>query len=416
MNEKIQTQFMVVSFSHKNTTIDLREKLNFDKDQIVPFLQKICASEAIREAILLSTCNRVEIYASILDRRIARKHIYQCLSEEKHIPIQEIQNLCDIRLNQYAIYHIFCVASSLDSLVVGETQITGQLKVAYKLSFDHALCSKDMTRLMHFAFKCAANVRMHTDISSTSVSVASAAVNMAAQKLQEKGESLDSKEVLVIGSGEMGRLTLKHLLNYRTKITLLSRHIQHAQALAQELQCGCPGHSIEVKPYNELEKYLMDYRVLFTATSAKHCIITADMIKLSKQERLWFDLAVPRDIESITMPHLSIYGVDDLQEIVEQNKSFRQESAKVGLKIVEKFTADFFRWLKHWALTLLSNKYDIWLNNLPSKSLIGQSKKVFCLKNIIQMSRRFCTERLIHFCTSLQCGCVKQVRIRKVIR
>nr|QGT50369.1 glutamyl-tRNA reductase [uncultured Helicobacter sp.] len=346
MNERIQTQFMVMSFSHKNAAIDIREKLNFATEQIVPFLQKICASEAIKEAILLCTCNRVEIYTSILDRRMARDHIYQCLTQEKQISLESLQDIVHIYLNQYAIYHIFCVASSLDSLVVGETQITGQLKVAYKLSYDHALCSKDMTRLMHFAFKCAAHVRAHTDISSNSVSVASAAVNMAEQKLQEKGESLDSVEVLLIGSGEMGRLVAKHLSNHQAKITLLNRSEHNAQNLAQEIKANMPAYPIVVKPYEILRESLKTHRVVFVATTAKDYVIKSDMIVPHHDRRLYFDLSVPRNIETMAIPHTEIYSVDDLQEIVDQNKTSRQESAKVGLKIVDQFTADFFKWLQ----------------------------------------------------------------------
>ena len=129
--EEQKTQYMVISFSHKNTDIAMREKLNITQAKILPFLQEINESESISESILLCTCNRIEIYVSMYDRKIARSHIYATLAKYTGLDSILIEENAIVRLNEYAIYHIFGVASSLDSLVVGETQITGQLKNAF---------------------------------------------------------------------------------------------------------------------------------------------------------------------------------------------------------------------------------------------------------------------------------------------
>lgn len=335
-------QYMVVSFSHKRVDIATREALSFKSSEIVPFLETINASEAIFESILLCTCNRVELYVSMNDKHKATKHILSTLAKFRHLDVKMLETIALVRLNEYAIYHIFSVASSLDSLVIGETQITGQLKSAYKLAFDKGLCAKDMTRLMHFAFKCAASVRQETDISSQSVSIASTAVFMAEQKLKAIKQSIKGLEVLVIGSGEMGKLACKHLLHLGANITLISRSKAHALNVA----CGLDSSHIKVESWRNLPNMLDKFMLLFSATSAKHCIIKANMVSPSKMKRFWFDLALPRDIESIALKDLQIFCVDDLEEVIKEHKSVREESAKLAHKILERYTHLFFTWLQ----------------------------------------------------------------------
>lgn len=342
MEEKVQMEYMVVSFSHKNVEIDMRERLSIKESEMLPFLREITHNEAISECILLCTCNRVEFYVSVHDKKRALAHIYQTLSAFKGIDVAHLEQIAVVRLNEYAIYHIFGVASSLDSLVVGETQITGQLKNAYKFAFDNGFCSKDMTRLMHFAFKCAASIRQQTNISSHSVSVASTAVYMAEQTLQKQGKTLAALPVLVVGSGEMGRLVCKHLLNTKAHIMLISRTQSHAKALADELNTK----DIHIESWERLEQILNDFAVIFSATSAPKCVISAPMVQERNFPRWWFDLALPRDIESIQHKNVQIFCVDDLQEVVQEHKDARQESAKEAHRILEGFVVEFFTWLQ----------------------------------------------------------------------
>lgn len=345
MQEQRETQYLVISFSHKHIDLTLREKLAFGDEEKLTFLRKLCECEAIKEAMLLSTCNRVEVYASVLDTKVAREYVLENLESYKHIPIATLRECADIRLNQYAIYHTFSVASSLDSLVVGETQITGQLKDAYRFAYENLCCAKDITRLMHYAFKCAARVRNSVDISSSHTSVAGAAIHMLVAKFSQYGESLDFKEAVVLGAGEMAILALKHLAKYDTKITLINRSLQNAQNVvenfAQEFAC-----KVEIKPFSQLQEVLDRADVLVSATGAPHSVISAEMIRPSTHKRIWFDLAVPRDIEEVQIENLEIYKVDDLQEIVTKNKQQRQENAKDAYEIVEQYTQEFFKWLQ----------------------------------------------------------------------
>ncbi|WP_394954940.1 glutamyl-tRNA reductase [uncultured Helicobacter sp.] len=345
MQEQREIQYIVVSFSHKHIDIALREKLAFGDEEKLAFLRALCEHSAIKEAMLLSTCNRMEVYASVLEAKAAREYILENLQKFKHIPIEQLRELADIRLNQYAIYHTFSVASSLDSLVVGETQITGQLKDAYRFAYENLLCGKDLTRLVHYAFKCAAQVRNSVDISSSHTSVAGAAIHMLMLRFKECGESLDSKHIVVLGAGEMGVLALKHLAKHNVRLTLINRNLQNAKEalanLAQEI-----GRKIELAPFGDLQSLIDRADVLVSATGAPHSVINAEMIRPSVHKRVWFDLAVPRDIEEVQVENLEIYRIDDLQVLIARNKLQREENAKDGYKIVEQCTQEFFKWLQ----------------------------------------------------------------------
>ena len=345
MQEQREIQYIVVSFSHKHIDIALREKLAFGDEEKLAFLRALCEHSAIKEAMLLSTCNRVEVYASVLEAKAAREYILENLQKFKHIPTEQLRELADIRLNQYAIYHTFSVASSLDSLVVGETQITGQLKDAYRFAYENLLCGKDLTRLVHYAFKCAAQVRNSVDISSSHTSVAGAAIHMLMLRFKECGESLDSKHIVVLGAGEMGVLALKHLAKHNVRLTLINRNLQNAKEalanLAQEI-----GRKIELAPFGDLQSLIDRADVLVSATGAPHSVINAEMIRPSVHKRVWFDLAVPRDIEEVQIENLEIYRIDDLQVLIARNKLQREENAKDGYKIVEQCTQEFFKWLQ----------------------------------------------------------------------
>ncbi|WP_395003591.1 glutamyl-tRNA reductase [uncultured Helicobacter sp.] len=345
MQEHREIQYIVVSFSHRHIDIAMREKLAFGEEERLAFLRALCEHSAIKEAMLLSTCNRVEVYASVLEAKAARECILQNLESFKQIPLEQLRSLANIRLNQYAIYHTFSVASSLDSLVVGETQITGQLKDAYRFAYENLLCGKDLTRLVHYAFRCAAQVRNSVDISSSHTSVAGAAVHMLTLRLKERGESLDSKQVAVLGAGEMGVLALKHLAKHDVRLTLINRNIQNAQKMLENLTEEI-GRKVEIAPFSQLQGIIDRADVLVSATGAPHSVISAEMIRPSTHRRVWFDLAVPRDIEEVQVENLEIYRIDDLQEIIAQTKLQREENAKDGYKIVEQCTQEFFKWLQ----------------------------------------------------------------------
>lgn len=331
-------RYLVVSFSHKNTDLDTREKLALDKESSKERVYKnLLAEETINELIILSTCNRVEIIASVKNPFKAREAILNELSKISEISIEELESRADIYEDNGAIYHIFSVASALDSLVIGETQISGQLKSAFKESFEKGFSSEKLARVMHFAFKCAAEVRNSTDISKNPVSIASAAVALA----KDIFINIDGYTAVVIGTGEMGKLAAKHLISSGCNVILVGRNLRKTEKVAKEL-----GESVQVETIDNLKSLINRHILLFTATSSQNPIITKDMVEPKEFKRFWFDMAVPRDIEDMGYKNIDIYYVDDLKEIVNKSLALREAQAKEAYKIVGRFTKEFFKWLQ----------------------------------------------------------------------
>lgn len=330
--------YLIISFTHKNTDIKVREKLSFaDDDKRRDFSEKLQQSKCINENIILSTCNRVEMIASASCCDAAAACILQELSNFSGVSIEELESRADIYEDNGAIHHLFSVASSLDSLVIGETQIVGQLKDAFKFSTQNGHCSLKLSRAMHHTFRCAATVRASTDISKNPISVSSVAVSKAKDILG----NLENKTAILVGAGEMSALAGKHLIANGVKIIIVNRNIEKAEELAYTL-----GENAIAEPYSNLKDLLNTHSLLFSATGAPHTVITNDMVETREFERHWFDIAVPRDIDECDVDDVNIYAVDDLEEIVTRNLSLREEQAKVAFSIVGRFTMEFFKWLQ----------------------------------------------------------------------
>ncbi|PNV83754.1 MAG: glutamyl-tRNA reductase [Sulfurimonas sp.] len=327
--------YLNISFSHKNSTMEVREKLSYKDDlSTKACLGKLNAGEFINESVLISTCNRMEVFCSCSDIAAATKHIFEMLSARSGISIDELEGRADIFDDSSAIHHVFSVASSLDSMVVGETQIAGQLKDAFRFSYDNGYCGQKLARAMHNAFKCAAKVRNATDISSKPVSIASVAV----AKLKSVLESVEGKKALVIGVGEMSEITAKHLISGGADVYIMNRTKEKALTLAQE--CGA-----EALDICELPKAVNEFEILFTATSASEPIITDEIIKPCDFDRYWFDMALPRDINYHKGERINLYVIDDLKNIVDENISSREDSARKAHGIIGRSTVEFFEWL-----------------------------------------------------------------------
>ncbi len=329
--------YLIISFTHKNTDIKVREKLSFsNEDKKRDFLQKLQDFDCVNESIVLSTCNRVEIIASVNSCDKTIEFILSELARVSNIPKNELESRADIYEDNGAIHHLFSVVASLDSLVVGETQIVGQLKDAFKFSTDEGFCSQKLSRAMHHAFRCAATVRASTDISKNPISVSSVAVS----KAKDIFGSIEDEVALLVGAGEMSTLAGKHLITAGAKVIVVNRNLEKAEELAREL-----GERAVAEPFSELKELLNRHPLLFSATGAPHSVITEDMVESRSFERYWFDIAVPRDIDC-DMDDVNVYAVDDLEEIVAKNLSLREGQAKVAFSIIGRSTMDFFKWLQ----------------------------------------------------------------------
>jgi glutamyl-tRNA reductase len=375
--------YLVISFSHKNIDIKMREKLAFnseeDKDR---FIKTILENEYTKEAVLLSTCNRVEIITRSSNIKVSAKDIIKKLASYSRLDFDTLYDRADIYDNDGAVHHLFSVASALDSLVIGETQIVGQLKDAFRFSQAKGHCSTNITRVMTYAFKCAANVRNATSLGTGSVSVASTAV----AKAKDIIGNTKGVKALVIGAGEMSELTIKHLISSGFDVVLTSRDLKKAQNLANTFET-----KVDVEPYVELTQLLAKIPVMITATSAPYPIITRENAPSSQINRYWFDIAVPRDIdENISLHGLEIFSVDDLQDIVNENMSLRAEQAKMAYSIVSRMSMEFFEWLKSLEIEPVVKNLYVKGESIIDKKVKNAIKKGFIRADDEENIRKLC--------------------------
>jgi len=332
--------YLVVSFSYKHCSLESREKIAFKDDEATrEFLDLFVGLEMVEEAFVINTCNRIEIVAATRDNFATYHAAIGLLSKRSDADFDVLASGAVRLEDEAAVEHLFSVVSSLDSLVIGEAQITGQVKEAFRLSYANKTAGRELNRVLSYAVKCAAEVRNATLISQNPVSIASVAV---AQAIESMGGSLAGMTGMVVGAGEMGRLAAKHLLRAGADVLLLSRNRAHAEALADEL-----GENVRVADFDRLRTVINRYRLLFTATSSPEPIITTEMITQQPDlERLWFDMAIPRDIDTIENPTIHLYRIDDLQAISQNNHALRQEQALQAGEIVTRYREEFFQWLR----------------------------------------------------------------------
>jgi len=332
--------YITLSFTHKNTELETREKLAFNSDEkLLNFYRYLDEIDNVNETILLSTCNRVEIILSVENILGVGERVYDYLADFAALDINTLRDSGVMYEDGEAVHHLFSVVSSLDSLVIGETQIVGQVKDAFKFSYDNGFSGQKMARVMHHSFRCAAMIRNSTDISKNPISVASVAVNKAKEVL---GGNLGGYTAVIVGAGEMSTLAAKHLAAAGANLIIVNRDLEKAYALAEHIE----GVTVVVEPFSELEHIVNHYRLLFSATSASEAIIDESIVKETSFDRSWFDLAVPRDIAKCSCENISVYAVDDLQGIMNENIKQREKNAKIAYGIISNLTEDFFKWLQ----------------------------------------------------------------------
>ena len=381
-------QVLALSFSHKNTPIELREKLAFPtndfstndfpannlasdftqssaneapqknsykKGSIQDFLLSLKAKvQSLKEILLLSTCNRVEFYIITHSPQECITAVLDSFATSRKIPLKELEKHCKIAQNAEALHHLFSVVSGLDSVVIGETQIVGQIKSAYKLCYDLGVCGQEITRLAHFAFRCGGRVRSQTQIGKTSLSVASVAVKRALGFIREndKDSTMPKKlknpqiSALIIGAGEMGRLVVRHLLDCPISIAFTNRTQENASNFVCELQEeGKDISNITVLDYTSIESTLDDFTLVFCATGASKAIIKE--AKSRDFKRAWFDLSVPRNIEVASVPKgLHIFCVDDLKRTIDENLVGKKIQAHQAYAIIGNAVGEYFSWVQ----------------------------------------------------------------------
>ncbi|MFH1287303.1 MAG: glutamyl-tRNA reductase [bacterium] len=334
-------EIIVLGLNHKTSPVDLREKFSFSEGKINESLLALREYPEIRENIILSTCNRVEIYALVGEVEAGIKSIEEFLSRIKEIEVGQFRPHIYILKGEDAVKHLFRVVSSLDSMIVGEPQILGQVKDA----FDCALNEETNGIVFNMLFKKAAEVgkrtRSETDIAKNAVSVSFAGVELARKIFGD----ISGKSVLVIGAGEMSELTLRHLVgNGVSNVVVTNRTFERAEELAKKFDA-------KAVAFEESFKEMANVDIVISSTGAPHCIITKDfvskLIKDRKYKPIFFiDIAVPRDVEEEvnTIDNVYLYDIDDLKVVVESNLKERAKEIPKVEAIVEKEKHNFFAW------------------------------------------------------------------------
>lgn len=332
--------YLTLSFTHNNTALNIREKLAFNCDEsLKSFYERVLSFKDVNEVLIISTCNRVEIILSVKKTRGLDRLVLQELIQYRNLHLDALDKKGEVYRDVEAVHHLFKVTSSLDSVVLGETQIVSQVKEAFTFSYENGYSGQKIARIMQNSFRCSAAVRTSTGISKNPVSVASVAVVKAKEIF---GGNLGGYTAVVVGVGEMGILTVKHLAKAGANIVLVNRDMEKARIIANEID----EVTVTVEPFSELKNLVNHYRLLFCATGSQVPIIDENIVEETSFDRHWFDIAVPRNIAKCPCENVNIYAVDDLKEIMDKNIKQREKSAKIAFGIVGQFTEDFFKWLQ----------------------------------------------------------------------
>ena len=350
---------IVVGLSHKTAPVEIREKISFSEDGIEEPLHKIKNLPACCESMILSTCNRAEIYAAVKDSDKGAGNIKSFISEYKSLPLSKFNEHMYVYEGIDAIKHVFRVAASLDSMIVGEPQILGQIKDAYELAAKHNTAGLILNKLMHKAFSVGKKVRTETKIASSAVSISFAAVELGKKIFGD----LEGKVAMLIGAGEMCELAAKHFVNNGvSKVYVTNRTFERAEKMAEEFK----GEAVK---FDEFYDHLQNVDIILSSTGAPHYVIEhkkmAQVIKTRRNKPMFLiDIAVPRDIDPKIndIDNIYVYNIDDLQSVVTSNIKERRKEAVKAEHIIEHEIGQFYNWIKSLnivpTIVAIRNKFD----------------------------------------------------------
>ncbi len=318
--------------NHKTAPIGLRERLAISEHSVPGHLGEICGLEGVDEAVVLSTCNRVEIYGGAGDPVVALDRLVAYL--ESHFAVAPGEVEFYRHADEAAAHHLFEVASGLDSMVLGETEIFGQVKKAYALAQSTGTTARRMNKLFQQSFSVGKLVRSNTSIQQGSTSVGSAAVDLAEQIFGR----LDGCRVMIIGAGEMSRVTAQSLLSRGARSIIVSnRSYDRAQELAAELK----GEAVR---FDDWENKLDQIDIVISSTAAPHAVVHAGAIRRVMARRrghplFLIDIAVPRDIEEEVngIDNVYLFNIDQLQQIANEGKARRERQIAICRELIAGF-------------------------------------------------------------------------------
>jgi glutamyl-tRNA reductase len=333
---------LLLGISHRTAPVTLRERVDFSARGVASGIAAVAERPTNSEAVVLSTCNRAELYIACEEIAPARGDLVQFLCDYHSLPHDELAPHLYDRVDAEAVRHLFRVAAGLDSLVVGEPQILGQVKDAFAVAGEQRAVGPLLNRLFHASFAVGKRVRSETTLGEGAVSVSYAAVELARKIFG----ALNGLTVLVIGAGEMGKLTVIHLKTHGiADVMISSRTTPHAAALAQALDARAVG-------WEEMGAALARADIVITATGSTVPILGKTQIAAATGRRtrplFIIDIAVPRDIDPAAgeLEQVFLYNIDDLQAVVKENLSRRAAEVSRAEAIIDEEVDRFLGWLR----------------------------------------------------------------------
>jgi glutamyl-tRNA reductase len=332
---------ILLGINHKTASVEVRECIAFAEDETKSALHSLLGKSFIKEALLFSTCNRVEILLVTDNKTRAVEETKAFIAEFNKIPLEQFEDALYLHEGDDAVRHVFRVASSLDSMVVGEPQILGQVKEAYRTATDEKASGVILNRLLHRTFFVAKRIRTETGIGDRAVSISYAAVELARKIFGE----LADKTVMLIGAGEMAELAVEHLIRYNAnKVWVANRTFETGVELAKQFN----GQAIR---FEEILESLKTVDIIISSTGSPDYVIQSDQVKgLLRKRRnrplFFIDIAVPRDIdpELNRLNNTYVYDIDDLKGVIDENVEDRQKEAIKGERIVDEAVIRFREW------------------------------------------------------------------------
>jgi glutamyl-tRNA reductase len=350
----------VIGFNHKSASVDKRECFVVHADKYGEFYNKI-KERNIGEAVYLATCNRVETYIASQSISTSVDAVLKLYEELSGLPFSEFKDALYIKHSRDAVHHLMTVISSLDSMVVGETEITGQLKDAFTQAVYNQSISTTLNKLFHQAFKTAKQVRSGTEISKNPISIAFIAADMA----RSVCDDLSTKKALLIGAGQMGELVLKYLTKYGIgEIIIANRSLHNAERIAAEIN-----RDAKIILLEEIIESARNVDIVITSVTAPHYMVTAEMLRRVMPMRggrpvVLVDIAVPRNVDpaAADIEGVYLYNIDSLREIADSNLQNRLSEAQLAQEYIDENVREFFEWQNEIsvtpAITNIQNKFD----------------------------------------------------------
>ncbi|MTV47476.1 glutamyl-tRNA reductase [Heliobacillus mobilis] len=332
----------VVGLNHKSAPVEIREQLSFPEHILESSLHRLKSEPGIEGCAILSTCNRTEIYAATTDLEKGQAAVKRFFSNSGPLQVDDFANSIYTHTLYDAIRHLFRVSAGLDSMVLGETQILGQVRRAYQAACDYGTSNGIINTWFQQAITVGKRVRTETGIDQHAVSISYTAVELARQVF----DSLEGRTALILGAGKMSELTLTHLIaNGVTTVLVANRTRERADELARK----CGGKAVS---FAELEQHMEVADIVISCTAATHYVIRRNLVETvmaKRPERPLFliDIAVPRDIEPAvgTVQSVHLFDIDDLNSVVDRNLAERQKAASQAEVIIEEEIHEFIKWL-----------------------------------------------------------------------